>query len=287
MKKMHIFSKAINTEKQFFHILVTATMSAGKSTLINTLIGKNIARTAQSVCTGNLCYIYNQSVDDGKVIFYSENQLNLDADNQVLQSFDWINPVSITCYFRNVYCSQQRVCLIDTPGVNAAINPIHGEITRNAILNQTYQLLIHVLNANKLGSDSEISYLIWMKEHLPQNRKIIFVLNKLDDFKLSEDNIPESIASVKKELCQIGFLNPIVCPVSAYFGFLLKKKLYQEQLKHTQQIDFDYLTDKFRNPEYDLSRFYSEKADLSDKNPDEILYCRCGMAALEKIIFSK
>ena len=55
-------------------IVVTANMSAGKSTLINALAGKDLARTAQEACTGNICYFYNLPFDDGTVHFRSEER---------------------------------------------------------------------------------------------------------------------------------------------------------------------------------------------------------------------
>ena len=47
-------------------VIVTANMSAGKSTLINALIGKPLARTSQEVCTGNVCYLFNKSSSANK-----------------------------------------------------------------------------------------------------------------------------------------------------------------------------------------------------------------------------
>ncbi len=266
-------------------ILVTATMSAGKSTLINALIGKSVARTSQEVCTGNLCYIYNQSVENNKIIFYCKNHFNPDADAELLHSFSWSSPVSITCYFRNQHCRQKQICLIDTPGVNSAMNLTHGKMTQEAILNENYHILVHILNANKIGSDDEIRHLQWVLKNISGDRKIIFVLNKLDDFKLSEDSIPDSIDSIKRDLRQIGYQNPVICPVSAYFGFLLKKRIYGEVLGRSQQIDYDFLADKFRNPEFDLSVFYPNRKICADKNPDKILYHKCGMRMLEEMLF--
>lgn len=45
-------------------IIITANTSAGKSTLINALIGKPLARTSQEVCTGNVCYFFNKAFED-------------------------------------------------------------------------------------------------------------------------------------------------------------------------------------------------------------------------------
>lgn len=53
-------------------IIVTANMSAGKSTLINAIIGKKAARTSQEVCTGNICRFYNKPFEDGCVSLSSE-----------------------------------------------------------------------------------------------------------------------------------------------------------------------------------------------------------------------
>ena len=159
-------------------LLVTATMSAGKSTLINALIGKKVVRTSQEVCTGNLCYIYNQSVENDRILLWRNGNLNQDTDTKSLYSFDWSNPVSITCFFRSQYCSQKQICLIDTPGVDSSINSAHGKITRNAVLSENYHVLVYVLNAEKIGSDAEIKHLKWIFENVPKGKKIIFVLQQ-------------------------------------------------------------------------------------------------------------
>ena len=74
-------------------LLVTATMSAGKSTLINALIGKKIVRTSQEVCTGNLCYIYNQSVENNKILLW-ENPIKKGLPFG-RQSFFFYSPIII------------------------------------------------------------------------------------------------------------------------------------------------------------------------------------------------
>ena len=266
-------------------LLVTATMSAGKSTLINALIGKKVVRTSQEVCTGNLCYIYNQSVENNKILLWKNGNLNQDADTKLLYSFDWLNPMSITCFFRSQYCSQKQICLIDTPGVDSSIHSGHGKITRNAVLSEKYHVLVYVLNAEKIGSDAEIKHLKWIFENVPKGKKIVFVLNKLDNFKSSEDSIPGSIRSAEQILKRIGDQTPCICPVSAYFGFLLKMKLYREKISKIQKIDYDFLTDKFQNSEYDLSVFYPHEKENTYENPDRILYHKCGMAGFEKVLF--
>ena len=48
-------------------VLVTATISAGKSTLINALIGKDVAASATATCTSDVTEYHSKAFDDGVV----------------------------------------------------------------------------------------------------------------------------------------------------------------------------------------------------------------------------
>lgn len=65
-----------------YRILVTATMSAGKSTFINALIGQKIARTSNLACTGRLHYIYSKPTDD-QLIGLWDREILLDAGSRI------------------------------------------------------------------------------------------------------------------------------------------------------------------------------------------------------------
>lgn len=95
-------------------IIVTANMSAGKSTLINALIGKPIARTSQEVCTGNVCYLFNKAYDDERVHLLTQS-LNWCATEEDLRSYDWDGHIFIASYFAGIVPDVPRMCIIDTP----------------------------------------------------------------------------------------------------------------------------------------------------------------------------
>ena len=67
-------------------------MSAGKSTRINALAGKPVARTSQEVCTGNICYLFNKAYEDGN-IHLSAQDLNLRATKEDLHGYGWNGPI--------------------------------------------------------------------------------------------------------------------------------------------------------------------------------------------------
>ena len=270
-------------KKPELRFIVTANMSAGKSTLVNALIGKSLARTSQETCTGNICYIYNKPFEDNHIHFET-SQLNLDATVSEIKNFDKRTSTSTASYFTHLIEQKLRICIIDTPGVNSTLNKRHGEITREAIKSESYHKLIYVLNANKLGTDEEIRYLKWICENVPMN-KIIFVLNKLDDFKCTDDDIEASIEGVRNDLFALGYENPIICPLSAYFALLIKLKHKGEILTDDEEDEYVLYTKKFSKPFYDLLKYY--EGIEGDINDDEMISMskKCGLYGLENILF--
>lgn len=268
-------------------ILVTANMSAGKSTLINALIGKPLARASQEACTANLSYLLNKPFEDHSVHLLA-SPLNLNATYDELMNVGQASSSYIASYFRSFIHmdSPRRICLIDTPGVNSAINQEHGNLTRKALLEEKYDKLLYVLNANRLGTDEEIRYLKYVSEHVPKH-KVIFVLNKLDDFKSTEDSIATSIAGIRNDLLQLGYEDPVIYPLSAYFALLLKLQQNGEPLSEDEQDMYDYYVKKFSRADYDLSPYSDTSAFPLQATEDErsALAAKCGLYGLETLLY--
>lgn len=243
-------------------IVITANMSAGKSTLINALVGKNIARTSQEACTGNICYFYNLPFDDGMVHFKGST-ISLSASEKEYKTFAWDTETAFATAFLSAYSIADRMCFIDTPGVNSAISREHGRISKRCIREGDYEQILYILNANRLGTDEEISYLKWIAKNVP-TEKVIFALNKLDDFKSVEDNIALSLEGIRSDLEQIGYVNPAIFPVSAYFAYLLKVEKQGMPLSEDEIDELALFKKKFSRSEYNLSAFYGRDECGSD-----------------------
>lgn len=264
-------------------IIVTANMSSGKSTLINALIGKQVTRTSQEVCTANVCYIYSKPFEDEHV-HLSVPELDLDANEDKLKGFQWDGTTAIASSFAGVACNVPRLCVIDTPGVNAALYREHSIIAHKALLDLKYDKIIYVITPTNLGTNAEIKHLKWVSENIPKE-KVIFVLNKLDDYHCSSDSVEESISGLRSDLIKIGFENPIICPVSAYFGLLLKMEQSGLELSEDEQDEYDLLAKKFNKPAYDLSHFYDGVQSASDDDENIRLSKKSGLYGLEKTIY--
>lgn len=269
----------VKSEKRY---IVTANVSAGKSTLVNAIIGKPLTRTSQEICTGNLCYIYNKPFEDN-FVHLSASPLNLNASYSDLANAEQSVVRSIASHFRMTH-STSRVCIIDTPGVNSAINRSHKKITRKVLKEEPYNKLIYVLNANKLGTDEEKEHLQWVSENVAKE-KVVFVLNKLDDFKSIDDSIEESINGVKNDLHVLGYEKPIICPLSSYYAYLIKLKENGEKMSEDEMDAYNLYFKKFSKDEYDLSIYSREVKIRTDESELVQMRKKCGLYGLEQILF--
>ncbi len=289
--------------KQFFQkniktFLVTANMSAGKSMLLNAFIGKNINKTRNEACTSKVHYYFNKSSEDG--FYYKlDGELNLHANKDDLKHNNEHNKsknIYVGSYFRSEILNKSRLCLIDTPGVNYTLDKGHKELTKTMIESNNYDVLIYIINAENIGTSDDRNYLEYIFNNV-KNDKIIFVVNKLDSFRQDEDSIKETVIQIRSELLEIGFKDPIVCPVSAYAGLLAKKVLYEDQIDDYLQDECKLMALKFNRDEFDLSKYYEGNNKLEwynitgEKMPDSYekyiqLLNRSGIPGLEKLMIN-
>jgi GTP-binding protein EngB required for normal cell division len=253
--------------------IVTANVSAGKSTLINALVGRAVARTSMEACTTHLSYIFNKPFDDGEIHLIPPLNLSANYDDIKIANGE----TRFASYFNSLAPNCGRICIIDTPGVNYAIDRQHGETTRKALQDERYDMVLFILNATQLGTDEEMRHLKWVSENVPKD-KVMFVINKLDTFKSGEDNINFSIQGVRNDLFSLGFENPPLCPLSAYFANLIKLRRSETDMSEDEFEDYKFFVKKFSKAEFDLSGYYprTTASDMSVK---------CGIYGLEQILF--
>ena len=269
--------------KEERRIIITANMSAGKSTLINALIGKPIVRTSQEVCTRDICYVFNKAYEDNNIHLLAK-KLSLCAAADNLYDNDRDGCISIASYFVGVVPDVPRLCIIDTPGVDAALYEEHSHRTYKALLSDDYDTIIYVASPTRLGTDAEKKHLQWVFQNL-QGKKVIFVLNKLDDCHYPSDSIEESVKNFKEDLLKIGFIEPVVCPISAYFSYLIKLRMTGQVLSEDEADEYALYTKKFMKPSYDLSCYYEGINSLPTDSEEIKLSKRAGLYGLEKTIY--
>lgn len=248
-------------------VLVVAKMSAGKSTLINAIVGHKIAKTRTTACTNRLCQIFNKPMDDGLVYAKGSSKISMGEFNLV----DSETFVGAACKWNSTI--SKPVCLIDTPGINNTEYPEHKRITEEAIESNEYDMLIYVGDGRYLGTTDELDFLTYIRNKT--QKPIVFVLNQLDCFNPEEDSIEKACADYKTLLQSVGFKNNMVIPVSALAGWLFKQPLttLSKYDKERRKILETRMKDNFYNlPSY-----------LNSKDADNVLN-RTGIPMLEQTI---
>ena len=272
-KHTNIFSPPIP-----YQILVTATMSAGKSTLINAMIGRNICKSQNLACTSQLHYIINKPLDTALTSEYGDIPITIEKENLDSQEID------ITYASYNGRLSEQRIVICDSPGVNYSGEIKHKQITDQMISSESYQMIIYLMNATQLGTTDDEAHLATIQK-LDRKKTILFVMNKIDLFNDEDGDIESIILKQAKYLESKGFHNPLICPVSAKAGFL-SKKAQQEELSKLERRELNCLEDKLEKmkvTEYYAKYFpYIKIEDHTDE--DQQLLKICGLSYIEEII---
>lgn len=264
-------------------------MSAGKSTLLNALIGKKINRTQNDACTSKVHYIKSKPYEDG-YCYEDDYTLELDARLQTLMEDHVQNTgqeIVVGTFFRTVGNGVKRIWLIDTPGVNSSQDKEHKEITERCINEVHSDMLIYLLNGENIGSDDDRTHLQFVLDNYEGT--IVFVVNKLDKFRKKEDSVSDTLAAVVNDLKEIGFVNPLVVPISSSAAYLAKMSVFGDVLDEDDQDEFDRMARKLKKDEYQFDTYYPDFAKSAhniDNLTDEYqLLLHSGILQLENILY--
>lgn len=217
-------------------ILVMGTMKAGKSTLVNALLGTELMPNENSACTLVPTEIelkpYKSSlIGKGKDEDYFFNHTNMDkvfhgvvrderkyleANKQVrIQRFLIQHPLAF-----NKNDKSNQLTLIDTPGINEMKAFQSKEFSIGNSLKQELQfteLYIYVINIEYFKEEENeriIKRLVKEKQDL--SNRIIFVINKKDELQKGKGvTLNSTIAEIKRILIYWGVKNPYILAISA------------------------------------------------------------------------
>ncbi len=263
-----------NTEK-VYPTIVVSTMSSGKSTLINSLIGQDLLPKSNKACTAKAVGILGKD----KSNFFNAKCTNVigktfvinKIDNKKLRELNNNEDFSELMIEGPIKFSKnlkKSLFIIDTPGINNILNDKHGKITNEIISEFREGLIIYVINSQQIGTYDDESFLELVGKKLKANKncEVLVVVNKLDDIDTSVENIEELLNNCKKYINSHGIDNVKILPISAYGALLFKKVLNNEKLSEFDEENF---------PRY-INIFKKNILDLDDcgclQNKSEVTY---------------
>ncbi len=295
------FKKAKNA---LFEVNVVATMSSGKSTLINALLGKQLMPAANEATTATIVKIVNTDQDNFSAIAYDKSgQIVQKIENVELEDMKNLNNdkkvsiVELRGKIPFVSTVGMKLVLVDTPGPNNSRDKNHEEMTYRMISDSDKSLVLYVMNAQQLGINDEKIFLDYvcdsMKKGGKQGReRFIFAVNKMDAFKPKDeglDCINRALSNVKDGLEGRGILNPNIFPVTAGAALELRTEddepqsldNFRRSSKKYEAMRFNEYY-KFTNLPLSVKRNIDEL--LEDADDDERLEIYTGIVSIEQAI---
>lgn len=236
--------------KPVFEVVVMATMSAGKSTLINALIGQDLLPSSNEACTSRIFKIEDIDEHQGFTARVgggdSESNPWIDVTTKTLKEMnDSIDDgiVHIQGDIPTIYNHDLRLVIYDTPGPNNSQNKQHEQLTKQLLHDGNYGLIIYVLNATQLHVDDDVQLLHDLQQILSEKddcKDVVFVLNKADAL---DEELGESIELAVKELTlyleRHGFKSPQILSISSRVALSARNRKNNIQLTRKEDRFLD------------------------------------------------
>ena len=222
-----------------FEVNVVATMSAGKSTLINSLLGQRLMPAKQEACTATITEIKDNDSDHFAAKVYDKSGKLIETHPELTyEIMDRLNANPAVSKIRAegnipfVTSEDVSLVLVDTPGPNNSRDPEHKAATYRMLSESSKTVVLYIMNATQLAVDDDNTLLKHVAESMKvggkQSRdRFIFVVNKLDDFKKGEDSVDAALKKVRDYLADNGIENPNIYPASALTALNIRTILAQ------------------------------------------------------------
>lgn len=268
----------LSNEKRYcryktFNIAVCATMSAGKSTFVNALLGSDVLPARNEATTAKITTVYDKDgldkvygfCESGKKIVAKSDNVDLTVLNEWNNSSD-IDHVYLQSDFDRIANRNVVVTIHDTPGTNNSANDSHHDVTVEFLKTQKMDAVIYVSNAEQLATCDEFGLLSELYGLTKKNKApVIFVLNKIDSLDFEKESLENLIKTYSQIIRKVGFgANAKIIPVSAKRARFIKmlykgKALTKKEMRECKAIMLDLL------PDEDVQVLWNESGDLTIK----------------------
>lgn len=227
LRDVEILSAFQHAKSSDFEVCVVATMSAGKSTLINSMLRTKLMPSKQEACTAIITRIKDtegtgtwQAEVYGKDGRLMETHENLTYETmERLNSDENVSTIKTAGNIPFVSAEDISLVLIDTPGPNNSRDPEHGRV-QSEFLNKSSKSLVLYIMEGTFGSDDDNALLQRVADSMKVGGKqskdrFIFVVNKMDDRRKEDGDTSQTLERVRAYLKKHGITNPNLFPAAA------------------------------------------------------------------------
>lgn len=286
-----------NKDYKNLKVLIVATMSSGKSTLINALLSKKLLPSSNRACTATITKVINKNQKNYYAKAYSDKKEliceEFDISYEKMKEWNEDENISEIEIFGEIPFANKKdilnLTLIDTPGPNNSQNIEHQNKIEGYFKHiDENTVILYVLNATQLGIIDDSSLLDNLIKNVGTNSKdIIFVLNKLDCYG-DDDDILETMIEIQKYIEKKGINNPNIFPLAALPALLIRieSQSKRQEQKKDNYIDIMNIDKNLHLEKYSVMK--NENNKLKNMSDKEKALFHTGIHMLEnKIIESR
>lgn len=228
LRDIEILSAFQHAKSSDFEVCAVATMSAGKSTLINAMLGAKLMPSKQEACTAIITRIKDVSEDavPWQAEVYNKEKRLVETHEELtystmerLNADENVSEIKVTGNIPFVTSEDVSLVLVDTPGPNNSRDPHHRKVQSEFLGKSSKSLVIYIMTG-EFGTDDDNALLNRVAESMAIGGKqskdrFIFVVNKLDDRKKDDGDTNQTLERVRSYLKSHGIANPNLFPAAA------------------------------------------------------------------------
>lgn len=251
------------------HVAICATVSSGKSTFLNTILGKNLMPNRMTACTARMSVIrVNEHLSKPISVIESKNreyQYDYDISSEKMDEINGNDQIErvLTEISLPLFAKANKILYFhDSPGVNNSMNEAHHEVTLNFLKTEKPEWILFLIDAQQDTVNDNINLLKEVGEHIEKKANVIFIYNKVDCLKEEDgDDLDENLSEVKKMIQEQGFYHPRIFPISAKAAQLFAEVLQDHYFDFTKEDErlFRECYRFFKKKKNDMTEYFEEE----------------------------
>lgn len=224
------------TAKDVFTLAVAGTVSAGKTTVLNALLGRQLLYSSNEPATATHTVLRHRPHASRVVCGgYSRNGALVDfrrgmnaATYRQWNARAQVARIHVSGDLGYVAGARGKLDLHDLPGANNSLDSEHWHLATSRLSSVPWHLLCFVLDATAPGTTDEHALLQRVRAIAaarPQSR-LLFVLNKVDEVDPDrEEPLETMVRHAVERLSQLGFHEPWVVPTMAQVALVARMQM--------------------------------------------------------------
>ena len=266
-------------KKRVFEVSVIATMSSGKSTLINALLQQELLPSENKACTAQITRIIDHDGmnkfegvcygEDNKTIIYPKSEITLDKMRKYNED-EKVKYIDLKGDIPEIPSDKIQLCLRDTPGPNLQYEEYRMLI--NNVIKRKNNIILYVMNVVQMRIDDDKILLKSIAQEMNLGGKeardrFIFVLNKCDELDEEQgETVDQKINEAKDYLKEFEIIDPMIIPTYAQLALIIQKARNGDKLTRKEKSKYGDI--KYYIDEKELH--YEDYAIVHQDAKDEI-----------------